>query len=167
MSTVFKLANGNVYSPNNRLAGRASEVDFGELPVNFSDYKGLGMLGDMEIPNGFGKIEAKVKFNTFFRDEMGVSPTKATTLIFRGNSEGYEGQGKVSDTGIIITMTGVPKNFPLGSFKGNEMSNLELKYSVYSVKVTVGGQDLWEYDVMSNTFKVKGVDQNAAWKLNT
>lgn len=165
--SVFKLSNGNVYNDNKSLAGKAAEVDFGELPINFSDYKGLGLLGEMEIPNGFGKVEAKVKYNTFFVDQMGISPTKPSTLIFRGNSEEYEQGEKIGDTGIIITMRGLIKNYPLGGFKANEQTNLEIKYAVYYFKVTVGGQDLLEYDVQTNTFKVKGIDTNASWKLNT
>lgn len=166
--SAHKLTNGNCYLDGNTLVGKINDVEFPDLKYKFSDFNSLGMLGDMELPSGFDKMTAKVKFNMFFTSEFAkvTAPDRPVSLTFRGNQESFENGVKTSQN-ATITISGVGKNFPMGNFKKNTETNLDVEMAVYSAKVVVGGVTLMEYDVFSNTFKINGRDINADWKLNT
>jgi uncharacterized protein len=165
---IHKLTNGNCYLDGSKLIGKVTEVDFPDLKYKMTDYKSLGMLGDVEIPSGFEKMEAKLKFHTFMYDDFvkATSFDKPVNITFRGNQEVHEAGAKI-EYNVTIMLNGIAKNFPMGQFKQNEMTNLDLTFSIYSAKVIVSGVDLMEYDVFTNTYKIGGRDLNAAFKLNT
>lgn len=166
--SAHKLTNGNCYLDSNTLVGKFTDVEFPDLKYKFTDFNSLGMLGDLELPSGFEKMTAKLKFNMFFVSEFtkATAPDRPVSLTFRGNQESYE-NGNTTSQNVTITLTGIGKNFPMGQFKKNTETNLDIEFAVYSAKVVVGGVTLMEYDVFTNTFKLNGRDINANWKLNT
>lgn len=169
--TVYKVTNGNVYLDGNKLVGKFEEITFPDVKYKMSDYTTLGMMADIELPNGIEKLEAKIKFSSIFAEEFKklADISKPATLIFRGNKEGFEGNAvRSSETNLTIQISGIGKNIPLGGFKANEMGGgFELTMAVWSCTVTDNGQPVLEFDAFSNTFKVGGNDLTAKFKLNT
>jgi hypothetical protein len=165
---AFKITNGNCYLENGTLAGKAEEVEIPEIKLKMVDYKALGMLSDIEIPGGYEKMEVKVKFKTLMLREFALlNPNKTISLIVRGNLEQWNNKGKAADNGVKIAFSGVAKNFPHGKLQTGEMSDITVSFTCWSIKTTIGGRDIMEFDAFSNTYKINGDDVNAAWKINS
>lgn len=166
---VYKVTNGNVYLEGGKLAGKFSEITFPDLQYKMSDFSGLGMMADLELPSGVEKMECSIKFNAIYADEFAklCNLSKPANLIFRGNKEGFTQAGRSTETNITIAITGIAKNVPLGGFKANEMTELELKMTVWSCTVTDAGAPVLQFDAFSNTLVVGGQDMTAGFRINS
>lgn len=62
---INRLTNANIYVDGNNLLGRAAEINLPQLKAKMSSHPALGMQFEFELPSGFEKMEAKVKWNAF------------------------------------------------------------------------------------------------------
>jgi P2 family phage contractile tail tube protein len=166
---AYKVTNGNVYLDGITLVGKFDELTLPDLAYKTTEYKTLGMLAEIELPSGFEKMEAEINFLSVFAAEFSkiADPTQPVNLTFRGNKEGYDSMSGRIESNVTITIRGIGKNFPLGGFKTNEMSNFKLKMTVWSISVSDGGVPVLRFDAMSNTFVLGGKDLSMGFKLNT
>lgn len=165
---VNRLTNANVYLNGNNLLGQAAEINLPEIKHMMSEHQALGMVGKVELFAGIDKMEAKIKWNSFYADTIKsvANPTVALQLQCRGNVETYEAAGRTDQKAAVCYFTGFAKNIPTGNFKQHDNVELETMFTVTYVKLEIGAVVLYELDVLSNTFKVNGVDILADYKAN-
>lgn len=153
---IQKFTQANAYLNGQSLLGKVDEVDLGTLKQKMEEFKALGLQGVFEVPSGFEKMEAKVKFKSF--DKVSflqvANFTTVTNLTIRGNQEKYNSLGKTGNESVIVTLNGIWKEIPLGKYAQNEVSNLEASIAVWNVTITIGGVPLLVVDYLTNTFKV-------------
>lgn len=158
---INSVSNANVYLDGANLLGRALEVTLPSPKAKMVEHKGLGMVGEIEIPaGGFEKMEAKFKWASFYPEVIrkAGNPRKAVQVQVRSSIESYSGLGLESEVPLIVTLGGIFSEVPLGVFKQHEGVQPETNMTVYYLKVVAAGQDLLEVDVLNNIHKVAGSD---------
>ena len=63
-----RVTNANIYVDGNCLLGKAEEIKLPDITTVMSEHKALGMVGKIELPSGFEKMEGEIKWNSFYRD---------------------------------------------------------------------------------------------------
>jgi len=163
---VNRVTNANVYIDGNSLLGRAEEIDLPEIKYKMQEHKGLGLLGSAEFFAGVDKMEARIKWNSFYPEMLlkAGDPRKVVQLQARASLETYTGQGVASEVPLVVHFAGTFKNFPTGKFKQHENVELETNMSVFYVKQVISGEEILEVDVLANIYKVAGKDVFAKYR---
>nr|VFK16276.1 MAG: hypothetical protein BECKLFY1418C_GA0070996_102228 [Candidatus Kentron sp. LFY] len=166
---ITQVSNANIYLDGKSLLGRAEEVKLPDITVAMSERKSLGMVGVIELPTGFEKMEGEIKWNSLYKDvALGVAnPWKAVSLQVRANQAGYASGGRIAQVPLVVHLTVSFKKNPLGTFKQNESAEFTSSFSCYYIKQVLGGEEILEFDAMANIYKVGGVDQLADFRKNT
>jgi len=166
---INRLTNANVYLDGVSLLGKAEEVSLPTVTFKMAEHKAMGMFGSMEFPSGLDKMEMKIKWNSLYLEVMkkAASPFSNHQLQIRASLESWNAlDGRTEEKPVVIFLTGAFKNFPLGSFKQHDNVELETMLTVYAFKQEIDGEEILEIDVMSNIYKVNGVDEFAKFRAN-
>lgn len=165
---INRLTNANVYADGKSMLGKAEEVSLPDIKHMMAEHKALGMVGKTEFWSGIDKMEAKIKWNSFYADAMKkfADPTKAIQLQIRGNLEVYTSGGRSEQQPVVCFLTVTSKNFPLGNYKQHDNVELETNLNVIYARLEVNRESIMEVDVLSNIYKVDGVDILAEYRAN-
>ena len=165
---VNRLTNANIYVNGTNFLGRAEEIKLPEINHMVSEHKALGMVGTVEMFSGIDKMEASIKWNSFYTDVLkaAANPTVPVEIQVRGSIEEYTGNVRTAETPAVAYITGQFKNVPTGNFKQHDNVELESKLTVWAVKLEIGGAAIYEVDVLNNIYKVDGVDLLENYRSN-
>jgi P2 family phage contractile tail tube protein len=166
--TVNRITNANLFINGKNLLGSADEITLPDLKAKMSEHKAIGMVGALELIAGFDKIEAKIKWNSFYANVMkyALNPFTAVQLQVRASVETYASTGRTAQLPLVTFLTGQFKNLPMGTFKQHDNVELESMLNITAIKQIYNGVTTLEYDVMSNILIVNGVDLLAQYKSN-
>lgn len=165
---INRITNANIYLNGNSLLGTADEVSLPDVSVKETDHKALGMVGTLILPSGFDKLEGKIKWNSFYQDIwlQFANPFTPVSLQCRCSVDTYNSQGRVMQVPLVTFVTATMKKLPLGTFKQHDNAEFQSEFTATYVKQQMNGVDVIELDVMSNIFKVGGVDQLDIYRTN-
>lgn len=165
---INRVVNANVYINGNNLMGRAEEIKLPDIEATMSEHKGLGMIGEIELPTGFSKLEGEIKWNSYYKEAMktAANPFATAQLMCRSSLERYNSQGRVEELPLVTVLTVMFKKNPAGTFKPRENAEFQSGFSATYLKQTLGGEEILEIDYMSNIFRVGGQDMLAAYNQN-
>lgn len=165
---INRLTNANVFIDGNSHLGKAEEFSLPTIKHKYSEHKALGMVGSMEFWAGIDKMEAKCKWNAFYADIMKKigDPTTAMQIQVRGNLESYTSQGRTDQQSVVIFITATAKDFPMGSFKQHDNVEVETNFNITYCRLEINREVILEVDVLSNIYKVNGVDILAKYRAN-
>ncbi len=165
---VNRITNANVYANGNSLLGRAEEIKLPDITAIMAEHKALGMIGKIELPSGFEKLEGEVKWNSLYDDvaSMIANPFKAANLQCRSSIESYAAQGRVREVSLVTYLTVFFKKNPLGTFKQHDNAEFASSFSATYIKQVVDGKEVLELDYMANIFRVNGEDMLATYRAN-
>lgn len=84
---INRITNANIYLDGTNLLGRAEEVKLPDVSMIMQEHKALGMVGKVELPAGFDKLEGEIKWNSFYRDAMlsAANPYRSLALQCRSS----------------------------------------------------------------------------------
>ena len=163
---VNRITNANVYVNGNSLLGRAEEIKLPDLNFVMAEHKALGMVGKIELPSGFDKLEGEIKWNSLY-DEVAVimaNPFETVQIQCRSNIETYASQGRIEQVPMVTYITAQFIKNPLGTFKQQENAEFSSSFNALYIKQVVNGRELIELDYMSNIFRVDGIDQLSTYR---
>lgn len=165
---INRLTNANIYVDGNSWLGRAEEITLPVITSKMSEHKALGMVGMVELFSGIDKLEARIKWNSVYKDAFKkmANFTKSMQIQVRASLESYGSEGLTAQTACVAYMTVQSKSLPLGAFKQNENVELENALNVTYIKLVVGGETILELDVLANIYTVGGVDLLAEYRAN-
>ncbi len=165
---VNRLTNANVYLNGTSLLGRAEEINLPAIKHKLAEHKALGMVGVAEFFAGIEKMEAKIKWNSFYSDVMkaAANPLKTVNLQVRSSLESYTAQGRTAEVPVVCYLTAAHKDFPMGNFKQHDNVEVESNLTVYYCKLEINGEVILEVDVLANLYKVDGQDILAQYRAN-
>ena len=165
---VNRLTNLNIYMNGQSMIGRAEEVNLPEIKHKLAEHKALGMIGTVELWSGIDKMEASIKWNSFYADAYSVAanPFRTVSIQGRGSMEVYNAAGRVAQQPVVIYLTGQFKNVPGGNFKQHDNVEITSQMTVTYMKVEINRQEIVEIDVLSNIYKVNGEDMLAEYRAN-
>lgn len=165
---VNRITNAVVYVDGNSLLGQVAEANLPVIKHKMAEHQALGMVGVAEFFSGIEKVEAKIKWNSFYRDALikAGNPMSAVRMQIRGSLETYEGGSKTGEVPVVMYLNAAYKDFPMGSFKQSDNVELESNLTCYYAKMEIDGQPVVEFDVLANIYKVDGIDLLATYKAN-
>ena len=163
-----RITNANIYVDGNCLLGRAEEIKLPDISMIMAEHKALGMVGKIELPAGFDKLEGEIKWNSYYRDvflKMN-DPYTMTQLQIRSSVETYGSLGRMQQVPLVTFLSVMFKKNPMGTFKQNENAEFPSSFACYYVKQQLNGEDMIELDVLANIYKVNGVDRLDIYRNN-
>ena len=163
-----RVTNANIYVDGNCLLGKAEEIKLPDITAMMSEHKALGMVGKIELPSGFEKLEGEIKWNSFYRDvwlKMN-NPYSMVQLQVRSNVETYGAMGRMQQQPLVTFLSVMFKKNPMGTFKQNDNAEFSSSFACYYIKQQLAGEDMLELDVLANIYKVGGVDQLDIYRNN-
>lgn len=165
---INRLTNANIYINGNSQLGKAEEISLPDIKHMMSEHKAIGMVGKMEFWSGIDKMEGKIKWNSFYADALKkmADPTTALQMQVRGNLESYTSAGRTAQVAAVAFITAIPKNFPMGNFKQHDNVELETTLNITYCRLEIDKVVIMEIDIMSNVYKVDGVDILAQYRAN-
>jgi P2 family phage contractile tail tube protein len=166
---VNRLTNANIYIGNTSFLGRAEEIQLPAVKAKYSDHKGLGMIMDIEFPNGFEKMSGKIKWSSLYPDVVAAvgNPFAAVHMQVRGNLDTYDASGTRSESSVVCFLTVRFKDsLSALTLKMNEPSEQESEYSATYYRLEIDGDPLVEIDALSQLFFVNDTDQLAQYRAN-
>jgi P2 family phage contractile tail tube protein len=165
---VNKLTNATVWVDGKNYFGKIEEVNLPVPKYKMATHKALGLIAEMEYFSGLDKMEAKLKMNAPYKDYLRYmgDPTRKYNIMLRGSLQNYQGSTVVNETPYVATMVISPKDYPLGNFKQNDNVELENNFTVYYVKLEIGGEKMYEVDVENNILYAGGRDVLTSYRTN-
>lgn len=164
---VNSLFNLNVYLNGENLLGRAAEVKVPQPKGLRAEYKGLGMIGRLNLPVGLDKLEGSIKWSSFDATTLGgLSVLQMAQISCLGDLQTLSAGGDIEEQPVIYNMTAMPRDTGDVDQKAQEMVEYTTMFDVYHVDLTIGGVQQYLYDVFSNQYIVGGVDQLANYRAN-
>jgi P2 family phage contractile tail tube protein len=165
---INRLTNANVYVDGKSFLGKAEEISLPDIKHIMTEHKALGMIAKMEFFSGIDKLEAKIKWNSFYPDALKkmANPTRALQIQVRGSLEEYTSQGRTAETPVVIFITGLPKNFPMGVFKQHDNVESESQLTITYCRMEINREPIAEIDTLANIYKVDGEDIFATYRQN-
>lgn len=166
--SVNKIVNASVYIDGVGMLGKAEEVDNPTITHIMAEHNALGMAGQAEFWAGIEKMEARFKWTSWFADVASkvANPLQAVQIMVRSNLQTWGPSGLEVEVPMITYMTGTFKTIHGGNFRTRENAEFEDTMHVLSFKQEVNGVAKVEIDVLSNTYKVDGVDILETFKNN-
>jgi len=161
MANANRVTNANCYVDGVNFLGKIKEMSMPQANFKMVEHSALGLQGVVEFPTGFEKFEAKIMWNSFYKEALVAlgNGYKTVNLQVRSSIEVQGASGLQERQPMVIFITCTPKNLPLGDFKQNENAELETNLNVTYFKLQMNGEDVYEVDPMNNIYKVDGVDQ--------
>lgn len=152
---INRITNANIYLDGTNLLGRAEEVKLPDVSMIMQEHKALGMVGKVELPAGFDKLEGEIKWNSFYRDAMlsAANPYRSLALQCRSSVQRYSSQGLIDE-------------IPLGTFKQHENAEFSSSFTCTYIRQVLDGEELLQLDYLANIFRVGGVDQLTDYRIN-
>lgn len=163
-----RVTNAAIYINGNSMLGKAEEIKLPDIMALMTETKALGMVGKIELPSGFDKMEGEIKWNSFYPDVAAVmsDPFSMVQLQCRSSVETWGTAGRTEQVPLVTFLTVVFKMSPLGSFKQNDPAEFSSGFAAYYVKQQLAGKDIVELDVLANIYKVGGVDKLDLFRAN-
>ena len=165
---VNRLTNCNVYIDGVNLLGRAEEVTIPKPKHKYTDHKGLGMAGSVKLWAGIDVVQAKIKWASIYPEVEAVinTPFEALQMQVRGSINQYEGGALVAEVPFVYMMTATTEDGGEMAFKMHENVDTTSTFSLVHHELYIDGDQMFLYDVMSNTYIVDGDDQLANFRAN-
>jgi len=165
---INRLTNANVYLDGGSMLGRAEEVTLPVIKAKMAEHKALGMVGSIEAFAGFEKLEGKIKWSSLYLEALRktADPFKSVQLQVRASVETYTSTGRTEEQPVVALLQAVFKSLPGGAFKQHENVEIESEFIATYMKLSVGGQDITEIDVLANIYKAGGQDVLAMYRAN-
>ncbi len=165
---INRMTNCNVYINGSTLLGRIAEIELPDVKTKQLEHKALGMIGDLEFPSGFEKLEGKIKWASVEPDAMlqVFNPFVAVQLMVRSSMESFTNLGRTNERPVIIYLDVMFKVGQMPNFKPNENVEQESEFNATYMKQTIDGKDIVEIDLLNNEYKVGGVSLLTNYRKN-
>ena len=156
-----KLKDVNFYVDGNDWMGKG-EIKLPDISHKTQDVSPMGIAGTISLPN-VGDMEAlkgEIKLVTFWKDAVdSLNPKQARMIDVRGVVQQLNPQtGLMEDKSIIVKMRAFFYKVAPGNWKPGEGDQPSLEYSAVYMKITIDGQDVFEYDPFAYKLIVNGQD---------
>ena len=158
----FKLKNFNLFNDGGSYLGIAGEIELPKLVIKTEQWRGGGMLGEVDIDMGLEKLEMTVKYGGLvvpILRQFGVVGVDGVLQRFVGAFQ-EEGDGAVSACEIVTR--GKHVEIDMGTAKPGEGTEHSVKSTLAYYRMAINGADVIEIDMLTGLFVVGGVDRTAA-----
>lgn len=162
MGLPAKLKNFNVFADGDNWMGLVGEVQLPKLAKKVEQWRGGGMLSELDIEMGLEKMEVELKLGGLVVKAMrmfGQIGVAGAMLRFRGAYQ-EDGVGTVQPAELV--MRGMVTEVDPGSAKVGDNTEWPMKATLSYIKWTIGGRTEVEIDVLNCIMMIDGIDRMAA-----
>ena len=166
--TINKLHGAHVYVNNRSNFGKSTQVVLPQIEAVMNEYAALGMSGAVELPSGFGLMEATITWNYPDNETQAdfSNPFRAVNVTVRSSKSTWSSGGLEEEKSVIAHLRGLPKQHGGGTFSGKDDVEVESVLAVNYYKLIVDGEDVLEFEPLTNKYVVRGVDIFAQRRAN-
>lgn len=164
---INKLTNGNIYLNGISHFGSFKDVTSPDLKAVQADHNALGMIGKLDFPTGFEKMNVKIAWNGPYPEALAMNSDiyKTVFLQIRGNVEGWDSLGK-TDQAIIWNVTGRFTGTPAMELKQMDNSEPNTEMSVQTFQLLQNNVEICYLNFLTQEYRVLGVDKTAVYRAN-
>lgn len=158
MGLPAKLKNFNVFADGVSWLGLVGEVSLPEIKVKTEEWRGGGMLGPVDVPMGYEKLELEIKLGGLVVAAMrqfGRIGVSGAMLRYVGAYQEDVGGGILP---AELVTRGMQVMFNPGTAKTAADTEQTLKSTLSYLKWTVAGRVEIELDMLNNVAIFDGVD---------
>lgn len=146
--------------------GQGGVTTSGKLPVikvKTEGHRDGGMDGESDLDLGIDKLEAELGFAELSPLLAGCVGTRNRPITLRGSQEGENGVKRA----VIAEFRGLVTEADPGTWDGEtKKTELKLKISCDYYRLRIGGQLVYEIDVLGGVRNIDGADQLALRRAN-
>ncbi|MFV0625196.1 phage major tail tube protein [Sphingomonas sp. ac-8] len=157
-----KLKNWNVFVNGEDYAGVASELALPKLAEKVEQWRGAGMLAEVDVSMGLEKLELEHKYGGLVRDilrQFGAVGVGSSMIRFVGAYQ-EEVAGGVMAAELVVR--GKHVEIDPGSAKAGDETEWTVKSTLTYLRWRVNGRTEIEIDVINNILIVDGFDRMIA-----
>jgi P2 family phage contractile tail tube protein len=131
------VQNFNVLVDGTSYIGQASELELPELKAKTEEVRNAGMLGPVEVPMGYEKLEAKLKMTALDMGAMslfGIAPGKRVSILASAALVDHDG----TTHSLVATGWALCKMAKIDALKAGEKKSehsWEFSYDEYTVEL--------------------------------
>ena len=164
---INKLSNGNIYLNGVSHFGAFKDVTTPELKAVQVDHNSLGMIGKIEFPVGFDKLNLKISWNGPYPEALIANSDIYNTayLQIRGNVQIWDALGK-TDTPIIIEVTGRFTGTPSFAIKPMDNAEPETEFTCQTYRLIQNAIEIVYVNFITQEYRVLGIDKTAEYRAN-
>lgn len=168
MAAIHAIYNANVYLDGRTQIGRAGEIKLPDLELEMDEYKALGIFGSFSAPMGMKELEGEVNWNSLYPDALSkiLQPFRFVQLQSRSNLVMMSASGVEKEVRLVTLMNVQFFKSSPGTYKPKERSEHPSSFKCNSIKQLIDGKEVLFYDVLSNQYRVDGIDILAAMRGN-
>ena len=162
MGLPFKLKNHNVFANGKSWVGLVPEIQLPKLAKKVEQYRGGGMLGELDVEMGLEKLEAEIKLGGLVRQALSMFGA----IGIEGVMLRFVGAYQADDTGGVMAsemvMGGMFTEIDPGSAKVGDNTEMPLKATLNYLKWSINGRTDIEIDILRCVWIQNGIDRMAA-----
>lgn len=162
MGLPHKLKNHNLFANGTSWIGLVPEVQLPKLAKKVEDYRGGGMLGELDIEMGLEKLETEIKLGGLVVQAIrmfGAIGIEGAMLRFVG---AYQADDRGGVLASELVMGGMFTELDPGSAKVGDNTEHSVKATLNYLKWAVNGRTEVEIDMLRCVMIIDGVDRMAA-----
>lgn len=138
----------------------------GKLPIvkiKTEAYRDGGMDSETDLDFGTEKLESSITFTEYDRAILAAVGKRNLAITLRGSLEDESG----NDEAIVANLRGLVTEVDPGEWKmGEPKIEAKLNLTPDYYRLTIGGAEVYEIDVIGGVRRIDGVDQIAARRAN-
>jgi len=162
MGLPAKLKNFNLFVDGSSWAGLVAEIQLPKLSKKIEQWRGGGMLGEIDVELGLEKLEMETKLGGLIVGALrafGAVGVSGSLLRFVGAYQ-EEAAGGVKPAELVVM--GMHSEIDPGSAKVGDNTEWSLKSTLTYLKWTISGRVEVEIDMINNVMLIDGFDRMAA-----
>lgn len=161
MGLPAKLKNFNLFADGGNWAGLISEIQLPKLAKKVEQWRGGGMLGEIDVELGLEKLEMETKLGGLVVGALrgfGATGVSGSLLRFVGAYQ-EDVAGGVKPAELVVM--GMHTELDPGSAKVGDNTEWSLKSTLTYLKWTISGRVEVEIDMINNVMIIDGIDRMA------
>ena len=162
MGLPFKLKNFNLFNDGDSYMGKVAEIELPKLAIKVEQWRGGGMLGEIDIDMGLEKLEMTTKYGGLVLPvlrQFGMIGVAGVQQRFVG---AYQEEGVGSVVAAEIVTRGKHTELDMGTAKPGDNTEHAVKSTLSYYRFSANGAAQVEIDMLTGLFVVGGVDRTAA-----
>lgn len=163
------IANASIYIDGTSFIGRAEEIKLPDISMVVQERKVLGIIGKLELPYGFDKLEGEIKWNSIYKEAAKIiaNPFKRYLIQARASVMTFADRGRSREVPLMTELLVMFKKSPLGTLKHLENMDMQSDFSCTYVRQVFDGEEILKLDIENNIFMVDGQDMLTDFRTNT
>lgn len=163
------ITDGTLWLGRN-LFGTVSSIKAPEVEPNTLQIKTIGAVGEYSVNlNSVKELKSSATLTGYDLEVFKkiADPTSELTMTIYAEIKEYSGAALISQKPYVLKLRGSCSKFQLlGEMKAQENIEFPMEFNNTALKLTVGGEEVYEIDIPNYIYKVNGVDKLAQTRKN-